>query len=215
MRSLTIAGLLLATCAAPIAVAEVLHVNIYKPTPGNSAQTFANGQEARAIHEKLGGNVIIGADMEGRMHYALSFENWAEWAKFSAKIDASKEAVAFNQKIAAYPSAELEDQYLLNVPSAGGVGAVYQVFIWEPLPGRTGQLIQSGMQAEAILEKSGADIAINVDQLNRMHFIISFDTWDAWAKFSDTPNEEFQEFMATQGQNPNGILTKVYLAESL
>ena len=60
-----------------------------------------------------------------------------------------------------------------------------------------------------------ADIAINVDQLNRMHFIVSFDSWEAWAKFSDTPNEEFQQFMATQGQNPNGTLSKVYLAESL
>jgi hypothetical protein len=215
MRSLKIICLLLVASAAPIAAAEVLQVNIYKPTPGNSAQTFANGQEARAIHQKLGGNVIIGADTEGRMHYVLTFENWAAWAKFSAKIDASKEATAFNQKIATNPSAELEDQYLLNVPSPGGVGAVYQVFIWEPLPGRAGQLIQSGMKAEAILEKSGADIAINVDQLNRMHFIVSFDNWDAWAKFSDTPNEEFQQFMATQGENPNGILVKVYLAESI
>ena len=48
-----------------------------------------------------------------------------------------------------------------------------------------------------------------------MHFIISFDTWEAWAKFSDTPNEEFEQFMATQGENPSGILIKSYLAESL
>ena len=155
MRLTRLVCLLLVACAAPIAAAEVLQVNIYKPTPGNSALTFANGQEARAIHEKLGGNVVIGADTEGRMHYAVTFENWGAWAKFRAKANASKEFAAFNEKIAANPSAELEDQYLLNVPSPGGVGAVYQVFIWEPMPGQTGQLIQSGMQAEAILEKSG------------------------------------------------------------
>jgi len=215
MRLLKFVSLLLVTCAAPMAAAEVLQVNIFKPMPGNGAQTFAYGQEAKAIHEKLGGNVMVGADTEGRMHYAVTFENWAEWAKFRAKVNASKEITAFNKKVAANPSADLEDQYLLNVPSPGGVGAVYQVFIWEPMPGRTGQLVQSGMQAEAILEKAGADVAINVDQLNRMHFIISFDTWEAWAKFSDTPNEEFQQFMATQGENPNGILIKSYLAESL
>jgi hypothetical protein len=166
-----------------VGFADVLEVNIWNPTAGNGPLTFEYGQEARAIHQELGANVSIGADREGRMHYALTFKNWTEWAKFGAKLQKSEAWSAFLAKTNAAPSAELEDNYMLNVPSPGAVGSVYEVFIWDPAPGRGSELIQSGMQAEAIHEKSGADVAINVDRLGRMHYVMSFDSWEAWAKF--------------------------------
>ena len=213
MRTIAI-GLLLSISA--FAIADVLEVNIWKSMPGMAPQTFQYGAEARAIHEDLGASVIIGADTDGRMHYALTFENWAAWAKFNAKADASEAWGAFIAKINQNPSAELEDNYLLNVASPGApLAGAYQVFIWEPELGRGADMFQAGMEAKAIHEKAGVSVSINFDQLNRMHYLVSFNSWDAWAKFADTPNEEFNAFMQKQSQNPTAKLVKVYTANTL
>ncbi|MCZ6657550.1 MAG: hypothetical protein O7C67_09660, partial [Gammaproteobacteria bacterium] len=129
MRTIVI-GLLLSISA--FAQAEILEVNIWKSMPGQGPVTFQYGQEIRAIHETLGANVQIGADLEGRMHYVLTFENWTEWAKFGAKAQNSEALTAFWANVNANPSGELEDNYLLNVAAPGGDGSVYQVFIWQP-----------------------------------------------------------------------------------
>ena len=149
------------------------------------------------------------------MHYATTFENWAAWAAFGRKLEKSEAWSAFLAKVNQEPSAELEDNYLLNVPAPGGNGSVYQVFIWESEPGRGNDLFQAAMQAKAIHEKAGASVGINYDQMQRMHYVMSFDNWDAWAKFQDTPNEEFDAFVAEQNKNPNAKLVKVYTASNL
>lgn len=212
MRTIVI-GLLLSISA--FSQAEILEVNIWKSMPGKGPMTFQYGQEIRAIHEALGANVQIGADLDGRMHYVLSFENWAEWAKFGTKAQASEEVAAFFAKANANPSAELEDNYLLNVAAPGGDGSVYQVFIWEPELGRGNDLFQAAMEAKAIHEKTGASVGILFDQLNYMHYVMAFDSWDAWAKFQDTPNDEFSAFMDKQNQDPTAKLVKVYTANNI
>ena len=194
------------------AVAEMMVVNIWKPMTGKAPQMYANGAEAASIQTKLGGSVTIGSDTQNRMHFAMSFENWADWAKHGQKMQNDKAWGEFLGKLAANPSAELEDQYFLNVASPGGAGAYYRVFIWEPKPGQTGAVVQSSMQAEKMHEKAGADVAILVDQLGRVHYVTSFDSWDAMAKFFDTPNPEFQAFMQEQNKNPNARMVKVYTA---
>ena len=196
------------------ALAEVLVVNIWKSMPGRNQQTLQYAQEAKAIATKLGGDLNLGVDMEGRLHVAQGFKNWAAWAQFSQKQNASKEWTAFMQKISSDPSAELEDHYMMNAPVPGKVGAVYQVFIWEPVMGRGGDVYRSAMQAKAIHEKAGARVAINIDQLQRLHYVMSYDGWDDWAKMQDTPNPEFQAFMQKQGEDPNAKLVKVYTATS-
>ncbi|MCZ6830984.1 MAG: hypothetical protein O7F73_15625 [Gammaproteobacteria bacterium] len=212
MRTIVLGVMLL---FSSFALADVLEVNIWKSMPGKNQLTMQYGQEARAIMEKMGADVIIGADLEGRLHVATGFKNWAAWARFGSKMDNSKEWAAFLEKIAANPSAEREDHYLLNTPAPGRVGKVYQVFIFEPELGRGGDLVQSGMQAKTIHEKAGARITIHVDQLGKMHYLMSFDSWDAWGKFQDTPNPEFQAFMQAQGKDPKARLVKVYTANSL
>lgn len=196
-------------------VADVLVVDIWKSMPGMNQTTRQYGQEAKAIHKKLGASITLGVDMEGRMHVARGFENWAAWAKHGQKLQASKEWAAFLEKINKNPSAELEDHYMMNTPVPGQVGAVYQVFIWEPASGRGGNLFESAMQAKVIHEKAGARVSINIDQLQKLHYVMSYDSWDAWAKMQDTPNPEFQAFMKKQGENPNGKLVKVYTATSM
>ena len=37
-------------------------------------------------------------------------------------------------------------------------------------------------------------------------------TWEAWAKFQDSPHPEFQAFMQEVSKNPSGRLIEVYTA---
>ena len=214
MTILVVASLLLISSAA---TAQVVQVNIWKPLPGKGPLTFGYGQEARAIHQELGANVAIANDTEGRMTYALIFANWTEWAQFGGKLQASEEWSAFLAKINAAPSAELEDQYMLNVvsPLAADTIAVYQSFIWQPQLGRGQELVQGALQAKAIHEKAGASVGVSVDQLGRMHYLMTFESWEAWGKFADTPNPEFQAFMAEANEDPVAQLIKVYRGSSL
>ncbi|MEH6569260.1 MAG: hypothetical protein V7709_09300 [Halioglobus sp.] len=197
------------------AVADVLVVNIFKSMPGKNQLTLQYGQEAKAILSKLGANITLGVDMDGRLHLARSFNNWAAWAKFGKALQANGEWTAFLKKINKSPSAVLEDNYMMNTPVPGEVGAVYQVFIFEPVMGRAGDLLRSAMQAKAMHEKAGASVSISIDQLQKLHYVTSYDSWDDWAKVQDTPNPEFQAFMKKQGEDPKAKLVKVYTATSM
>jgi hypothetical protein len=208
-----ILGLLLSISS--LASAQVLVVDIWKSLPGQNQQTVKYGQEAVAIINRLGGSASIGVDMDGRMHFVTNHENWAAYAKNNSKVQSSKEWGSFLAKFASNPSAEQEANYLLNTPSPGKDGNVYQVFIWEAELGRGGDMFQAGQEAKAIHEKAGASITIHADQMQNMHYVMNFDSWDAWAKFQDTTHPEFQAFMQKQQQSPNSRLIKVYTAESL
>lgn len=198
-----------------IAVADVLVVDIWKSMPGKNQLTLKYAEEAKAIQNKLGNIITLAVDMEGRLHVAQGFKTWSDWAKFRRKLEASKEWAAFLKKIRKKPSAVLEDNYMMNTPVPGKVGAVYRVFIFEPVMGRGRDLFQSAMQAKAIHEKAGARVSINIDQLQKLHYVMSYESWDDWAKMQDTPNPEFQAFMKKQGEDPKGQLIKVYTASSM
>ncbi|MGI9326618.1 MAG: hypothetical protein ACR2PZ_15470 [Pseudomonadales bacterium] len=192
--------------------ADVLVVNIWDPLPGKGQATAQNAQTAKAIHEKHGATVTMAYDGMGRMHYATGFKNWKDWTKFQKKTQSSKEWTEFWSQVIADPSADLEDRYLLNVVSPGGVGSVYQVYIWEA-ERALGELIESAMKAEAIHEKAGVDVSINIDQMNRMHYVMSYANWEDWAKFQDgTPSEEWNNYWAEASKDPAGKLIKVYTA---
>ncbi len=183
--------------------------------PGKGNVTFQYGQEARAIQEKMGGQVVLGADQMGRMHFAMAFPDWTAWAKFNEKLQANPDWQAFITKVNQAPSAVLQDNYMLDQPSGGEVGSVYQVFIWQPDPGRGQDLLKRGMTAKAIHEKAGAKVGINFDQVGRMHYVMSFENWEAWGKFNDTPNEEFAKFVASFNEDPAAKLIKIYTANRL
>lgn len=210
----TIICVLLLSLASYVS-ADVLIVNIWKSAPGKIQTTIQNGQQAREIHKALGVTATLGVDQKGRVHYALGFKNWSEWVQFRNKLDKSKEWGALIAKINQDPSAELEDNYLLNSLGGDPVGGMYQVFIWDPVLGRGEDLAQAANKAKAIHEKAGASVGIHFDLLNRMHYVISFDSWEAWGKFNDTPLPEFQAFMQEQNKNPTAKLVKTYTATSL
>ncbi len=214
MKTLIAAALLL---ACSIVHAAALNVTIWKPIPGKAAQMMEQAMAAKAIQEKLGATVTIGMENTGRMHYALGgFENWQAWAAFSAKLQASPDWAAWQQRVGPDPAALQEENYLLDMlPGSNEGGDVYQVFIWQPRDGRLGDVIESATEAKAIHEKAGARVSIIVDQLNRMHYVMNYDDLNHWAKTQDTPNQEFAEFWERQTADPNADLVEVYTASRI
>jgi len=211
IRILLASALLL--CSS-ISWAQVLEVNIWQPMPGMAAQTIAYAKEAEGIANDLGGGAMVGQDRNGSLHFVTSHKNWAEWAAFQKKRAQSKAWAGFMSKISAKPSATLTQNYLLTTPAPGKDGPVYQVFIWKPELGRGAELFEAGMKAKAIHEKDGASVTIHADQMQNMHYVMNFDSWEAWAKFQDAPHPEFQAFMQERSKNPAGSLINVYTASA-
>ncbi len=209
MRLLIVIALTLFTS---LAGAQVLEVNIWKPKMGGSMGTLTAAKEAQAIIAKEGGNASIGVALDGTLHFVTNHDNWAGWAAQTAKLEKSKAWTSFIAKWNADPSAGLVENYLLNTPVAGDDGDVYQVFIWEAELGRGPDMFQAGVQAKALHEKGGAAVTIHLDQMNHMHYVMNFESWDAWAKFQDADHPEFEAFMQKQQQNPTARLIKVYTA---
>ncbi len=198
-----------------MAGAQVLEVNIWKPKMGGVPAALAAAKEAQTIIEKAGGVAGVGVDLDGNIHFATYHDNWAGWAKQNAKLGEDKAWTAFLGKWNSDPAAQLVENYLLNTPVAGDDdGDVYQVFIWEANPGRVADMMAAGAEAKALHEKDGAAVSIHVDQMNRMHYAMSFADWDAWAKFQDADHPEFEAWMSKRQQNPSARLVKVYTASS-
>ena len=211
MKILIASALILFTS---LASAQVLEVNLWKPNPGGADATMAAAKEAEAIIDKMGGNAQVGLDLDGTLHFVTFHDNWAGWATQNQKLEKNQEWTAFIAKWSAAPSAVLIENYLLNTPVSGGEGDVYQVFIWEPELGRGSDLLKAAVEAKAIHEKDGASITIHLDQMNHMHYVMNFASWDAWAAFQDAEHPEFQAFMEKQNADPTGRLIKVYTASN-
>jgi hypothetical protein len=173
---------------------------------------MAAAKEAQAIINKAGGSAIIGVDRDGTLHFVTNHKNWTEWAEQTTNLDKNEAWTSFIAKWNSNPSAELIENYLLNTPVAGGDGDVYQVFIWQAELGRGPDMFQAGVQAKALHEKDGAAVTIHVDQMNRMHYVMNFASWEAWAKFQDADHPEFEAFMKKQQQDPSARLVRVYTA---
>lgn len=204
-------SLFLITFVSSCVFADVLEVRLWKAIPGSSAQLMQHASEARSIHLKLGGQVVVATDRQGRLHYATAHKNWVEWAAFQEKLEASDEWTNFAQKIGATPAATLESHYLINQVTPMLPSKVYQVFVWEAFPGRRAQMIDSATTAQPLHEKLGASVGIKMDQMGRLHYLMSFDTWAEWAKFQDTgSSDEVSTFFAEFYSNPSAKLVEVY-----
>jgi len=195
-----------------LAAAQVLEVNIWQPMPGMAGKTVQLGKEAEGIVNKLGGNAMVGQDRNGNLHFVTTHKNWAEWAAFQKTRSESKDWESFLSKISDKPSATLLKNYLLNTPAPGKDGAVYQVFVWQPELGRAADLLKSGMKAKAIHEKDGVAVTIHSDQMQNLHYVMNYESWEAWAKYQDSPHPEFQAFMQEMSKNPSGRIIDVYTA---
>ena len=195
------------------AKAEVLEVAIWDPLPGVSngaQQSIANAMKVKAIHEKHGAQVSVARDQMGRIHYAMRHDSYAAMTKFYGAAMADEDLAKFWEGANANPTADMVANYMLDVVAPGGNGPIYEVFIWQPLPGMTGAMFEAGMGAKPIHEKAGAKVTILRDRLNRMHYLLNFDSWEDMAKFWDTPNPEFEAYMQKVNQTPSAELVKNY-----
>ena len=203
--------LFLFTFVSSVVFADVLEVRLWKAIPGSSAELMQHASEARSIQAKLGGQVVVATDRKGRLHYATAHENWTGWAAFQEKLEASNEWSTFAQQVGAAPSGTLEAHYLINQVAPMLPSKVYQVFVWEAYPGRNAEMIEAASTAQPLHEKLGASVGINLDQMGRMHYLMSFDTWADWARFQDAgPSDEVASFFAEFDSNPPAKLVDVF-----
>lgn len=196
------------------AQAQVLEVFIWKALPGVSnanPQLFANGLRAKAIQGKHGAQVSVARDQMNNMHFSLMHENYAAMNEFYKNLNQDEANAEFWRDGNANPIAELTESYLLDVVAEGKGGPVYEVFIWQPLPGKVGAMIQGAMGAKPLHDKIGlGSVSILMDRLNRLHYLIQFESWEQHAKFWDTPNPAFNEYMEKLNQDPSAELVKNY-----
>lgn len=198
-----------------LANATVTQVTLWQPEPGKTMQMLQVATEAKAMHSKLGAQADMAIDAMGRLHFIMAFEDWETWGAYRAKMAASAEMQAFVAKIQTDPPARQVENFLLNQPLEAVPNQVYSVLVFEPMPGRFGELMQAAMKASEIHTKDGATVGINVDQVGNMHYVMSFESWAAWGAFRDNRSAEWTAFNAAYLSDPSGKLVTNYLARRL
>ena len=88
-----------------MAVATVTHVTLWEALPGKSAQMMATAAKAVELNQKLGMQAMTAVDSRGRLHFAMPFEDWAQWGEYQAKVAADADMQAFIQGYSTNPSA--------------------------------------------------------------------------------------------------------------
>ena len=152
-----LAGLLL--LLPSMAMATVTHVTLWEPLPGQSVQMMATAAKAVELNKKLGMQAVTAIDTHGRLHFAMAFDDWAQWGEYQAKAAADADMQAFVQGYSTNPSAVQLDSFMLNQPLPSAPGNVYNVFIWEAFEGRSVDMLNKAMEAAAIHQADGISIA--------------------------------------------------------
>jgi hypothetical protein len=79
----------------------------WKIMPGKIDAFMAIAQQAVKIHNALGGSAGIHIDDVGNVHYELTYDSWASWAKFDTALQKNTEWTELLKKANADPTAEL------------------------------------------------------------------------------------------------------------
>ena len=202
--------------ATPLIVsAQVTHVTLWEPLPGKFAEMIAVAKQGVAISETLGTKPALAVDTHNRLHYITSFENWKAWGDFQSKASSNADMQSFIAGYTAKPSAKMLKSFMLNEPLSGVPGAVYQVFVWQAYEGRSEELMAKAIEASKLHLEAGAGIGINVDQLGRLHYVMSFDSWSLWGKFQDSPTPEWTSYWTTFNEDPPGKVIETYMANQI
>ena len=100
------------------AFAQVASVNVYQPVPGGAQLTAEYFQEARAILQAAGAQVVISSDLKGTFRFATLFDNWEAYGRFAQSLPTNESWGAFQNKIAGTRAANQTDNLLLNLRAA-------------------------------------------------------------------------------------------------
>ncbi|NKC00729.1 MAG: hypothetical protein GKR90_19850 [Pseudomonadales bacterium] len=200
------------------AQADIIEVAVWKAIaskPNSNPGMVQSALKSKSIQEKHGTPIVVSTDLVGRMYYATIHTDYAAWNNFYKAVGEDPKQAEFWKDANADPQAERIDHYLLETVSAGEGGAVREVYIWEALPGQLSRLIQGGLGAKPIHEKAGARVTVAVDRLNRMFYVMQYDSWDAYSKFHGAPIPEFSAYMDEQNKNPSGVLVEQFTASNV
>ncbi len=205
----------LLTCIALLtgyATADVGDVTLWDPAAGRTAELYQVALQAKAIQEELGAVVFIGTDQDGHMHYANVLDTWESWGKYQATLATNADWQALVSKFEADPPAEQVATFHVNNPIVAESNNVSMVFSWDVLPGRTPAMVALAQEAVGIHAKLGASAGINIDDLGDVHYEMTFDSWEAWGKFTTAVqnSEEWAAFITRANQDPVAELVKVY-----
>lgn len=212
-KSILVLFLLLGSMTA---LAKPLGVAIWEPIPGKAQQMIASAQAAGKIHQAPGASVAMHLDTLGRLHYVLAFDDWDAWAAFNEALPKSDAWREWQGRASADPAAKQVHNYFMEeVVSAEAPGRFTQAYLWEPVNGNVTAFLRDALAAREIHEAAGIDVSINVDQMNRVHYVMNYSSHAAFAKQRATPNAEFQAFSQRFSAAPVGRLVEVYTVTAL
>ena len=197
---------------APITYAEMLEVYSWKPFPGKGTDLIESMAEAAAIHTELGAVVNIyardvGSDYQG-FDYVMRWNDPASWAASREAATKGPKLEKFFQRVSRKPSGELvgslEGLNLDLSVSADSFGniKVFRVYVWDPAPGQTQQLLENFATAKRIHESLGARVesySEGIGGTGNFHYTLGFESWGTLAEFfvKLATNEEWAAFQAS------------------
>ena len=206
-------ALLLTISVSSIGLAEKAEVYRWEPFPGQTNKIIENMMRAAEIHRDQGAHVSIYQMDVGSagqpLDYVLRWDNEKDWAK-TREQSRSAEWQKFWESVSKDPSGELvmsSEFYNLDASVAANVFEgrdVFRVFVWEPQPGKSMELVQLFSEAKNIHEKLGARIDLyseGVGGSGKFHYLMTFKNWGELAKFNAkiASSKEHQALLAKGG----------------
>jgi hypothetical protein len=181
---------------APSVYSEILEVYNWKANPGQVQKMLTNMNESAQIHRDLGAQVtinILDVGSENQIDYVVRFDDIIQWGAFKDKLVTDKKWNALWTKVSKKPTGELQ-MSLVGINTDSTVKAsdfnkpfVYGVWVWDPAPGRTADLMEIQQKYKKIHESLGARVEIYSEGpggTGSFHYCILFDTWSDWADWT-------------------------------
>ena len=182
------------------AMAEILEVYEWKANPGMGQQMFETMAGAKQIHETLGVRVdVYGLQVgsDGSVHYVMRFDSMADWGSKKDAIASSAEWMEFYAEAGKKAASELQSSLFgINLDESVKASSfddlqVFNAFVWDPAPGKTGLLVSRMAEAKQLHEGLGARIDIYAEGIGgtgNYHYIVSFKNWTDMAAFTTKLN---------------------------
>ena len=213
------------------AFSEIVEVYRWKAYPGKAAQLLSDMQEAAQIHSDMGIAVQInqlGIGSTQNVDYVMRFDDLESWGRLKDMNVVSEEWTNFYSRVAANPGGEL-------VESINGIntdtsvmaddfenGQVFSVFVWDPAPGRSAELVQGFEAAANIHESLGARVEGYTEGFggtDNMHYVMIYDSWSDMAAAQErmATSEEwlaFQNATATATE-PTATLVQTFTGQTV
>ena len=197
-----------------LSFSEVLEVYNWKAIPGKAQSMLNTMNEAAEIHNELGAHVsinILDVGSENQVDYILRFDDIQKWGAFKDKLSNDPKWNSFWNRVGNRPSGELQ-MSLSGFNTDPTVKAsdfkapfVYGVWVWDPAPGRTAEVIDRQQKYKKVHESLGARVEIYSEGsggTGNFHYCLLFDTWSDWADWVIKANSSQELAELNSQQDP-------------